>query len=165
MIYFRCRIAFLLTFLFLCPFRWLLPASQFICRTPCVYSSFLRPYISHRVSPLIAQTSRRRAILSHTRAFLARFPRTQHTRTVGRRLENGCWTESRRLGRVGKRAPRRQTPGAGCPRLGTTTAMFVGRNGRKREPCQGMGVLTYHVHFRSTSDKYVPSQRKKGSPL
>lgn len=50
--------------------------------------------------------------------------------------------------RAGKRAPRRQTPGAGCPRLGTTTAMFVGRNGRKRKPSQGMGVPTYYVFSR-----------------
>lgn len=36
----------------------------------------------------------------------------------------------------GKRAPRRQTPGADYPRLGTTTVMFIGRNGGKRESSQ-----------------------------
>lgn len=37
---------------------------------------------------------------------------------------------------AGKRAPRRQTPGADYPRLGTTTVMFIGRNGGKRKLSQ-----------------------------
>lgn len=80
------------------------------------------------------------------------------------------------LGRAGKRAPRRQTPGAGRPRLGTTTAMFVGRNGRKREPSQGMGVPTYYVFSRyfgqvrpvAEEERLVvtgrPGREKKGTP-
>lgn len=38
--------------------------------------------------------------------------------------------------------------GAGCPRLGTMTAMFVERNGRKRESGQGMRLPTHYVFSR-----------------
>lgn len=123
------------------------------------------------------------AILSYNECFSRHFPRMQRARAHDggdRWLEDG-WTELWKVGRAGKRAPRRQTPGAGCPRLGTTTAMFVGRNGRKREPSQGMGggggraaylLRIFEVLWTSTSrpvEKERPvvtgrREEKKGTP-
>jgi len=65
---------------------------------------------------------------------------------------------------AGKRAPRRQTLGADYPRLGTTTAMFIGRNGGKRESSQKVKKKKGEIcllYSRGTWNKYVPFAEKK----
>jgi len=126
-----------------------LPNTLYLFLVPRI--SFL--HLSLLVSSFTAQTSRRRYSLVHKRSADA-------TRAHGGSwLENG-WTELRRWDgqENGRRDARRRAPGAGCPRLGTTTAMFVGRNGRKKEPSQGMRVPT--TYFRRTSGKHVAEKER-----
>lgn len=152
-------------FFFLRPFRWLLPVRQFICRTPCIYSSFLvsRSCISHRVSSLVAQTSRRRYSLVQ-RVFLAAFPANATRAHDGgdRWLEDG-WTELWRLGgqENGRRDARRRAPAV--LDSGQRPRCLSGEMAEKGNRARGWGGLpTYYVFSRYFRQVRPVLWRKKG---